>query len=418
MKTNNINILIALFSCLFVLLSCGSNILVQENLGVEKYAGAYCSYIPGAFDDTKAPCGYKPFYISHYSRHGSRYAIHENDFNIVSEFEKFSAEGMLTQKGHALLNDILKLRDEHDGMFSFLTQKGGNQQQEIAQRMATRFPLVFKKGGQVRCVSSPAQRCNQSLANFAISLSAEHNELDISIHSGHKYYDIISARISDSDIKKHHIRMRDSLIRISELPANAIKELFNNPESVNVDWAVMARAVYNLCSIMQSQDYDAPKMDEYFTEEQLEILWRAQNAYEYGLFSDTLSFGPYRKNQVAKPILNDFLVQADFALAHGERVADFRFGHDSGLTPLLTLLGLEGYDKQLKPEDAWKSWRNYERVCMASNVQLIFYKHRNKDVIVKILRNEQETYIPALTPVQGPYYSWNDLREYIINILS
>ncbi|MCR5325945.1 MAG: hypothetical protein K6E37_04240 [Bacteroidales bacterium] len=33
-------------------------------------------------------------------------------------------------------------------------------------------------------------------------------------------------------------------------------------------------------------------------------------------------------------------------------------------------------------------------------------------VLVKILYNEQETGIPALTPVQGPYYSWDEVRKH------
>ena len=33
-----------------------------------------------------------------------------------------------------------------------------------------------------------------------------------------------------------------------------------------------------------------------------------------------------------------------------------------------------------------------------------------------MLRNEQETTIPALKPYKGPYYRWKDLRAYLVNL--
>ncbi|MBR3527632.1 MAG: hypothetical protein IKN88_07650 [Bacteroidales bacterium] len=44
---------------------------------------------------------------------------------------------------------------------------------------------------------------------------------------------------------------------------------------------------------------------------------------------------------------------------------------------------------------------------------MIFYKNRQGDVIVKMLRNEKETVIPRLPTFDGPYYKWKDLREYL-----
>ena len=44
---------------------------LQED--VTRAGGIYHSYEFPDIDDIKAPKGYKPFYISHYGRHGSRY---------------------------------------------------------------------------------------------------------------------------------------------------------------------------------------------------------------------------------------------------------------------------------------------------------------------------------------------------------
>ena len=54
---------------------------------------------------------------------------------------------------------------------------------------------------------------------------------------------------------------------------------------------------------------------------------------------------------------------------------------------------------------------------MASNLQMIFYRNRKGDVLVKLLRNEVETTIPALRSVSGPYYRWDDLRGYLLELV-
>jgi hypothetical protein len=53
---------------------------------------------------------------------------------------------------------------------------------------------------------------------------------------------------------------------------------------------------------------------------------------------------------------------------------------------------------------------------MGANLQMIFYKNRGGDVLVKLMHNENETVIPALDTFYGPYYKLSDLREYLLNI--
>ena len=55
-----------------------------------KTAGVYYAYpAPEKLDYTAAPKGYKPFYISHFGRHGSRYLIGENEY--TDPIEKLAA---------------------------------------------------------------------------------------------------------------------------------------------------------------------------------------------------------------------------------------------------------------------------------------------------------------------------------------
>ena len=52
---------------------------------------------------TKAPKGYKPFYISHYSRHGSRYYWNESLYKQLDTIlTEASKNELLTAEGEAL----------------------------------------------------------------------------------------------------------------------------------------------------------------------------------------------------------------------------------------------------------------------------------------------------------------------------
>ena len=58
-------------------------------------------------------------------------------------------------------------------------------------------------------------------------------------------------------------------------------------------------------------------------------------------------------------------------------------------------------------EDYWDS----SYCTMAANLQLIFYRNRKGDILVKPLLNGAETTLPFQS-VKGPYYSWKAFKEY------
>ena len=50
---------------------------------------------------------------------------------------------------------------------------------------------------------------------------------------------------------------------------------------------------------------------------------------------------------------------------------------------------------------------------MASNLQMVFYRKRGAEPLVKLYYNEQETLVRGLEPVQGPYYRWSELKAHL-----
>ena len=64
-----------------------------------KMGSNYYVYSPVFKKQTKVPSGYKPFYISHYGRHGSRYHHTAKDYQYVYEtLQQAQKAGALTDR--------------------------------------------------------------------------------------------------------------------------------------------------------------------------------------------------------------------------------------------------------------------------------------------------------------------------------
>ena len=180
----------------------------------------------------------------------------------------------------------------------------------------------------------------------------------------------------------------------------------------------MSLFMYNLISsgvIEGCLDESVPSMFPYFTMDELYAYWVACNASTLNQHGFTRENGEVLR-RVGKMICKDIVEKADEALLEGStRAADLRFSHDGGVLPLIFYLGLEGNDRTWGVGEEWEQgWYAFQNVCMATNVQLIFYRNRVGEVLVKILHNERETTITRLEPAQGPYYRWDDLRPYLV----
>jgi len=114
------------------------------------------------------------------------------------------------------------------------------------------------------------------------------------------------------------------------------------------------------------------------------------------------------------PILQDIIKKADAVInGNSDHIADLRFGHDTCLGPLTVLMGINGAD--LDPEDPYEvknCYQNWE-TCKAANIQLIFYRSKNKakDILVKCLLNGEEATLPVPSN-DKPYYKWSDFCNF------
>ena len=115
---------------------------------------------------TPAPNGLKPFYISHYERHGSRYLINPKDYTYtIGCLRSADSARVLTGVGRSVMERVEKMYAEAYMRFGELTPLGAAQHRQIAERMYDRFPEVFEGTAHVDAKSTVVIRCILSMAN-------------------------------------------------------------------------------------------------------------------------------------------------------------------------------------------------------------------------------------------------------------
>ena len=116
---------------------------------------------------TKAPKGYKPFYISHYGRHGSRYAWTSKAYTTFVELLGDARDtGNLTEFGESFYSRFMDFYREPLANTGDLVELGSYQHARIAREMAHSFPKVFAGNGKVNAISSTSGRCPLSWRLF------------------------------------------------------------------------------------------------------------------------------------------------------------------------------------------------------------------------------------------------------------
>lgn len=402
--------------------------LLKEN--PDRSANVHHYYeAPEKVIDTPAPKGYTPFYVSHFGRHGSRYHTSIKNFKKVNEaLESLHNQGLLSARGEEIKSYMTMLTAEHADIDGILTQRGSKEHQGISQRLYERCPAIFsqKDRKDVMLASTPVQRCIQSMANFGTQLKGNAPDLSLSYYTGERYRKYLM-HSSGSPVNRQARDMRmDSVSRANIHPERFVSEVFTDTDAAhkviagiygdNPESAFMCD-VFRTGAIGQCLDIDDPGITRFFTEDELYGLWVYDNAGAYDGYTVTLENSGEREI-VGQSILQDMLEKADDALKCGStRCADLRFGHDSGIAPLLGLLQVEGYARTNIAGTETK-WFGFRMIPMATNLQIIFYKSKKSDeILVKFLRNEQEERLVELDPYFGPYYKWSELRPYLESLL-
>ena len=399
----------------------------------------YYAYPTPTAKYTKVPAGYKPFYISHYGRHGSRFHQPADHYHeLYNTLAKADSLGKLTELGKSLLERAKYLDEYAAPRAGDLTQLGVAQHQGIAKRMVKNFPELFKNDAYVEAYASTSTRCVVSMAAFLEELRAQKPKLDIHQESGKYLMSFISPLdfgkiIGESNTPAWQKENEKLYSHVD--PTRMMRAIFSDTAYIkkNVNAGELYSRIYEIGNSLQGSPEIEFSFDDLWTAEELTARWHAQNAWWYSVLGNN----PFSKKQGldnARPLLKNVLDEADKVIAADTAKADktskaakkttatLRFGHDTVIFPFVALLqlgtaGVETADMG----NLHKVYRDYEISPMAANVQLVFYKSSKKGapILVKVMLNEIEQKLPVTCDSAtikncpaAPYYRWDDVRAF------
>ena len=379
----------SLFLILTLLLSCLA--YAQDASVMRPYPDS-----PGA--ETPVPSGYKPFYISHFGRHGSRYLSAENKIlPALKVLRQAEAQDLLTADGETLLARAEEIYSASEGMWGQLSALGVEEHKHIARRMVKRCPAVFVDSVHVQASIYP--RCIMSMAASTGEIARLAPGTQWSYQTGNRYQGIVNTRhrpsgwVSGASAQQRYLE--------GHLDAeHIISRLFVDPQrgkDLVAGHYSFFKALYNVWSGREAIGLEPFDLSALIGEDAVRILNASENLAHY--------------RNMAIPntdsLITDIVLRADAALARQKPSADLRYAHDNGLMRLLVQIGMEGYPADLD-DDLAAAFCFAEKVPLAANVQMVFYKNRKGKVLVKFLVNEIECRLTALPG--GPYYAWEDVR--------
>lgn len=395
-----------------------------ENLG--KFAGSVYEYIAPTEPLTPAPKGFKPVYLTHFGRHGSRFldnaSNYDRPYNILKDADD---AGALTDFGKDVLRRVGIIRAEADQRAGDLTPKGMQQHRDIARRMVENYPELFKDGKTIMARSTTSHRVLVSEYSALMQIIRMRPKIRIDYDSSN--HDEPWMYTEDRAVSAHKRKINAAVQEFNQRhthPERLMKALFKDPAYITDvqgrdQSGSLYSSLYDLASYAQGSDPGVDLNDVFTYDEWYDLFlmnnmrWYSQGGYS-PLTDNVVPYGHC-------VTLQNFIDFADEALAGNGVSVMLRFGHEVTLMSFFSLLDLNGSGYSTDDlESVADHWVAYDLAHMGGNVQWVFFRDRKGDVIVKFLMNEEEATLPESVPFykdgkgreQKPYYRWEDVRKF------
>lgn len=412
---------------LFALAGQGQQVL---DIIKQKPAYASCNYniYPDSIPDnlTPAPKGKRPFYISHYGRHGSRYINKRSGYDIPYKMMSMANDvNELTPTGIRVYKEMNVILEDSEDRWGDLTALGKIQHMMIARRMFKRFPEVFADSVTVAARSTVVPRCIMSMEAAMLELAQHNPKLNITMDASKStqwYMNHQDPLLRKSKLTPQAQKAYDAYIANRMGNSRMMEQLFKNPDVVKelVDESFFNYYLMKMGLFLQNTHPEfKPYLMELFTAKDFYNMWQIDNVLWYMQYGFCpLNGGDYPYSQ--RHLLRQMIADADSCIRLKQPGAQLRYGHDTVLLPLVCLLGINGYDLQTTDlgEIEKRGWWSSSVFPMGGNVQFVFYRSSpaDRDVLFKVLLNEQEATLPIRTDC-APYYHWKDFRRYCLRKL-
>ena len=361
---------------------------------------------------TAPPEGYKAFYISHFGRHGSRYAWQSGLYDyLYGLFSDAALNDNLTAVGKEFWERYKALYPDVRHCTGSLTARGWRQEEELGELMFSSFPEVFPDGASVTARTSPEPRCIMSMSSFCLGLKGCRPSIDIRGRQSGLDLPIVCPSDKNNRFKvtpepttglPFAETSKEYTARTVDCGA-ILGRLFKDPAAAvekDREWYTVNYLSF-LVKGMQGLDTDLD-FSFIFTGDERVALWKA----------DCVSFycSAWKNRFKSQPILDDIAAYARRRMDGGFREgADLRFSHDSYFLPILMLLDVNGFGTTVTSADEVPSYCQLQEVPMGANLQFVFYRpeETGKPVLFKLLLNGREARIGMPTGI-WPYYEWEE----------
>ena len=353
-----------------------------------------------------APRGYSLVYLSHYGRHGSRWMINDRRYEWL--WSQFADKDRLTRRGRSVRKRMLRIYENARGNGGQLSPVGVEQQQRLAQRMVSRFPQLFVQESRVTARSSVVRRCRKSMEAFVQEMEGLHCDARIDMRTDTADMKWMSYNSPDEMLLKMQTDNRWTL------PTHRLlASLFRHPETI-ADTVRLFSELYAVASDLQDVDLPGVTLYDLFTPDEMRYCYeRACRKMRYENGIDAANHGI--PAQCAANLWGNIVLCADTVLASGKPAVTLRFGHDTALYRLLSLLGAAPVvDDSLNLCDL---------VPMAANLQMLFFRNKQDSVAVAFYLNERPmtlSGVPSLSNLSTDsvsYYSWTMLKSRLQHFL-
>lgn len=368
---------------------------------------------------TAPPEGYTPFHIEHYGRHGSRWLTSKKQYlQPIETLHKANKYGYLTEQGKDALRRLEIIQLAAHKREGELSELGAEQHRGIARRMYHNFPEVFADSATINARSTVVIRCILSMENECQELKALNPKLRISHDASNA--DMYYMNFYDDFYKVQHDSARAYFKRLTANDINHISfinRLISNKQFAkdSVDAPSTMEHIFDIASNMQSHNFDFDLYD-LFTLNELYALWNRWNKFWYIGYGNSAEYGhihPY----IQRNLLYNIIESADNAIKSNKNSVNLRFGHEVCVLPLAVLMELGDCNKRVSSLDNLANeWRAHDIFPMACNIQMIFYRNKDNQILVKVLLNEEEVQLPIKSNIH-PYYDWSNLRSYYLGKL-
>ena len=418
-------------SVLLLTFSVKAQIIKRDQVNADnlkKMAGSVYAYQAPTEPLTPAPKGFKPVYLTHFGRHGSRFldnaSNYDRPYNILKEADD---AGALTDFGKDVLRRLEIIRAEADQRAGDLTPKGMQQHRDIARRMVENYPELFTNDKIIMARSTTSHRVLVSEYSALMQILRMRPKIKTDYDSSN--HDEPWMYTEDKAVSAHKRKISAAVSEFNQRhthPERLMSVLFKDPEYIKTaggrdQSGSLYSSLYDVASYAQGSD-PGVDLDDVFTYDEWYDLFLMNNMRWYS----QAGFSPLTDNVIPYGhcvTLQNFIDFADEALAGNGVSVMLRYGHEVTLMSFFSLLDLNGSGYSTDDLDSVADhWAAYNLAYMGGNVQWVFFRDKKGEVIVKFLLNEQEATLPESVPFyedakgkeQRPYYRWEDVKKFYL----